>query len=139
MAPSRNPRRSSGPKGAARVQRAERVADRNGVERGGPRGPGELGRKDLEALEGERSRLALEAINHGHYDWDILNNTIYYSPLLRAAFRMREEQLLTPAESSSRIHPDDYPAYRDALVAHLKGETPRFASEYRYLDSSDQW
>ncbi|MBV8837404.1 MAG: PAS-domain containing protein, partial [Alphaproteobacteria bacterium] len=115
------------------------MADRNGVERGGARGPGEPGQKDLEALEGERSRLALAAINHGHYDWDILNNTIYYSPLLRAAFRMREDQLLTPEESSSRIHPDDYPAYRDALVAHLKGETPRFASEYRYLDSSDQW
>ena len=114
MAPSQKTGRTSGPKGAKRVQRAERVADRNGVERGGARGPSEI-----DALEGERSRLALEAINHGHYDWDIRNNTIYYSPLLRAAFRLREDQLLTPAESSSRIHPEDYPAYREALVAHL--------------------
>ena len=40
-----------------------------------------------------------------------------------------------PRSSTSRIHPDDLPAYRRALVAHLKGDTPRFVSEYRYLDN----
>jgi signal transduction histidine kinase/DNA-binding response OmpR family regulator len=123
--------RTTDPKGTGR---AKRVADREGVKRGGARTPSEK-----RALEEERSSLALEAINHGHYDWDILGDRVYYSPLLRAAFGMQDEQQLTPAESSSRIHPDDYPAYRDALVAHLKGQTPRFVSEYRYRDNREQW
>src|SRR5262249_27094216 len=92
-----------------------------------------------EALEEERARIALQSINHGHYDWDILKNTIYYSPSLRTAFGMTEEQTLTPEESTSRIHQDDLPAYRQALVRHLKGKTPRFVCEYRYLDNFGQW
>ena len=121
----------AGPKGA---QRAGRVAGRKGGQREKARKPGAP-----EALEEERARIALQSINHGHYDWDILAHTIYYSPSLRHAFGMTEEQMLTPEESTSRIHQDDLPAYRQALIAHLKGETPRFVSEYRYLDNFAQW
>jgi signal transduction histidine kinase/DNA-binding NarL/FixJ family response regulator len=130
MAPSKE----TGPKGA---KRATRAADRTGGK------PETAHKPDVPQVPGEqeeeRARLALVAINHGHYDWRILERTIYYSPLLRAAFGMRDDQMLTPEESTSRIHPDDLPAYRDALIAHLKGETPRFVSEYRYLDNFDQW
>jgi signal transduction histidine kinase/ActR/RegA family two-component response regulator/HPt (histidine-containing phosphotransfer) domain-containing protein len=90
-------------------------------------------------LDAQRDALALESINHGVYDWDIPSNTIYYSPRLRASFGMRDEQTLTPEESTSRVHPDDLPAYRAALIAHLKGDTPRFVIEYRYLDNNAQW
>ena len=41
--------------------------------------------------------------------------------------------MLTPEESGARIHPDDCRAYRKAIVDHLKGVTPRFSIEYRYL------
>src|ERR1043166_4842695 len=90
-------------------------------------------------LEEERYRLALESINHGHYDWEIDQRTIYYSENLRGIFGMEEGQLLTPEESTKRLHPDDHAHYRVALIAHLKGETPRFSCEYRYLDNHDQW
>ncbi|HKS64201.1 MAG TPA: PAS-domain containing protein, partial [Xanthobacteraceae bacterium] len=90
-------------------------------------------------LEEERYRLALESINHGHYDWEIDQRTIYYSENLRGIFGMEEGQLLTPEESTKRLHPDDHAHYRAALIAHLKGETPRFSIEYRYLDNHDQW
>jgi signal transduction histidine kinase/FixJ family two-component response regulator len=90
-------------------------------------------------LDLQRDALALESINHGTYDWDIPNHAIYYSPRLRAIFGMRDEQTLTPEESTSRVHPDDMPDYRAALVAHLRGDTPRFVIEYRYLDNRDQW
>src|ERR1044072_1053985 len=90
-------------------------------------------------LEEERYRLALESINHGHYDWEIDRNTIYYSETLRGIFGMEEGQLLTPEESTKRLHPDDHAPYREALIAHLRGETPRFSIEYRYLDNHDHW
>src|SRR4051812_43303781 len=87
----------------------------------------------MRAGDEERFALALESINHGVYDWDIVNNTVYYSPLLRAIFGMAEDQSLTPAESGGRIHPDDMERYRNSIVDHLKGATPHLLVEYRYL------
>ena len=87
----------------------------------------------------ERYALAMESINHGVYDWDIVNNTIYYSPTLRAIFGMEPDATLTPEESGGRVHADDLPQYRQALVAHLKGLTPRFVSEYRYQAGDGNW
>ncbi len=52
---------------------------------------------------------------------------------------MRDDQSLTPEESTDRIHADDLPAYRRALIAHLKGDSPRFVAEYRYLNNQGEW
>src|SRR5205085_2095601 len=87
----------------------------------------------------ERYALALESINPGVYDWDIVSHTIYYSPALRAIWGMPPDQVLTPEESTQRVHPDDLPQYRKALVDHLKGSTPRFSCEYRYVSSDGSW
>jgi len=87
----------------------------------------------------ERYALALESINHGVYDWDIVKGTVYYSPLLRSIFGMAEDQVLTPEESGGRIHPDDLDQYRKAIVDHLKGVTPHLLVEYRYLANDDTW
>src|SRR5258707_21019 len=72
-----------------------------------------------------RYEVGFESISHGFYDWDIANNTIYYSPSLRAIWGMPGDQVLTPEESTQRVHPDDLPHYRQVLVQHLKGVTPR--------------
>jgi PAS domain S-box-containing protein len=87
----------------------------------------------------ERYALAFESINHGVYDWDIVSHTIYYSPALRAIWGMPQDQVLTPEESTQRVHPDDLPQYRQALVDHLKGSTPRFMCEYRYESGDGSW
>jgi PAS domain S-box-containing protein len=87
----------------------------------------------------ERFALALESIHHGVYDWDIVNNTVYYSPLLRAIYGMEEGQNLTPEESGARVHPDDVAQYRKAITDHLKGVTPLMLCEYRYLTLENTW
>jgi PAS domain S-box-containing protein len=87
----------------------------------------------------ERFALALESIHHGVYDWDIVNNTVYYSPLLRAIYGMEEGQNLTPEESGARVHPDDVAQYRKAIIDHLKGVTPLMLCEYRYLTLENTW
>jgi PAS domain S-box-containing protein len=87
----------------------------------------------------ERFALALESIHHGVYDWDVVSNTVYYSPLLRTIFGMAEGQNLTPEESGARIHPDDLEQYRKAIVDHLKGVTPHLLCEYRYLANDNTW
>jgi len=87
----------------------------------------------------DRYARALESINHGVYDWDIVKGTVYYSPLLRSIFGMSDDMVLTPAESGNRIHRDDLEQYRKAVVDHLKGATPRLLVEYRYLANDNTW
>ena len=87
----------------------------------------------------ERYEVGFESISHGFYDWDIANHTIYYSPSLRAIWGMPQDQVLTPEESTQRVHPDDLPHYRAVLVGHLKGTTPRFVCEYRYESGDGSW
>jgi PAS domain S-box-containing protein len=89
----------------------------------------------------ERYEIGFESISHGFYDWDIANDTIYYSPSLRAIWGLTDDQVLTPEESTRRVHPDDLPHYHRTLVDHLKGVTPRFVCEYRYeaVDGSWRW
>ena len=93
----------------------------------------------VRAEDEERFALALESINHGVYDWDIVNNTVYYSPLLRAIYGMTDDQVLTPEESGQRIHPDDIEQYRKSIIDHLKGATPHLLIEYRYLTNENTW
>jgi PAS domain S-box-containing protein len=95
--------------------------------------------KTTKPTDEERYALALESINHGVYDWDIASHTVYYSPALRAIWGMAPDQILTPEESTQRVHPDDLPRYRQALVDHLKGSTPRFMCEYRYVSGDGSW
>ena len=91
------------------------------------------------AADEERYARALESINHGVYDWDIVKGTVYYSPLMRSIFGMSDDVVLTPQESGSRIHRDDLEQYRKAIIDHLKGLTPRLLVEYRYLANDNTW
>ena len=87
----------------------------------------------------ERYGLAMESINFAAYDWDIAANTVFYAPVLRVMLGLSASELATPDDWLSRIHPDDLPHYRRALVQHLKGETPRFECELRYRTGSGTW
>jgi len=87
----------------------------------------------------ERYELALESINEGIYDWNIEAREIYYSPLLQDMMGLSADELGTTQHWVDRIHPDDQPAYRRALIAHLKRVSPRLELEYRYRNGKGQW
>ena len=87
----------------------------------------------------ERYALAMESINYGLYDWNLEAGTIYYAPGLRILLGLSAEALSTPDDWGKRIHPSDYPTYRRRLVEHLKGETPRFNCDVRYLTEDGTW
>jgi PAS domain S-box-containing protein len=86
-----------------------------------------------------RYALALEAIGYGLYDWDIAADTIDCTPEMRSMLGLTADQLRTAEVWRSRIHPDDQPQYRTALVAHLKGESRRLECEYRYRAGDGSW
>ncbi|MDX1514002.1 MAG: sigma 54-interacting transcriptional regulator [Gammaproteobacteria bacterium] len=92
----------------------------------------------LKASE-ERYALASRAINEGIYDWNVETNEIYYSTRVKAVLGFEAEELRTVADWHARIHPDDLPAFKDAIRSHLKGETERFELDCRYRAKDGSW
>jgi PAS domain S-box-containing protein len=94
-----------------------------------------------EALRNSEQRYAtaMEAINEAVYDWDIATGDMYYSPRLYDLIALTPQELSTRQQWLDRVHPDDMPHYRAAIVAHLKGETERLEVEYRYRHADGAW
>ena len=84
--------------------------------------------------------LALWGTEIGLWDWDVvhdrltwINDWCEHSQL--AAFSGYGHEHLW----SSRIHPEDLPAYREALTRHVEGLTPPYSTEYRLRNRDNAW
>lgn len=86
-----------------------------------------------------RLALALEASELALWDWDLQSDQVHHSHL-RELFGIEPEQVremlrdLTP-----RLHPDDRPALRRALVEHMKGRSEDYHVEYRVRHADGHW
>lgn len=88
-----------------------------------------------------RYALAAKGANDGLWDWDLVNEEIYYSP------RWLEILGITPAEDCvftrncwlERIHPSDYAQVIAELGAHLIGLTEHFQNEHRFLHTDGEY
>jgi PAS domain S-box-containing protein len=94
-----------------------------------------------EALRNSEQRYAtaMQAINEAVYEWDIATGEMYYSSRLYDLIALTPQELSTRQQWLDRVHPDDMPNYRAAIVAHLKGETERLEVEYRYRHADGSW
>ncbi|HEX6295856.1 MAG TPA: GAF domain-containing protein, partial [Burkholderiales bacterium] len=81
----------------------------------------------------ERYALATSVAVEGIYEWDLEAGRFYLTERAKAFFSLSGEDL-TPAAWNSRIHGDDYPGYRRAIVEYFKGRSPRFEHEYRIAE-----
>ena len=93
----------------------------------------------MDTEDGERHRLALAAINLTVYDWNLETGEIDRPPLGHEVRRLQAEVVHTADGWANVVHPDDFEAHRAALLAHIKGETPRLDHEYRYLGTAGEW
>ncbi|WP_028008404.1 PAS domain-containing protein [Solimonas flava] len=86
---------------------------------------------------------ALDTHGQGLWDWDIPGNRVWSSPEYRATLGAEPDANgFTGFEDwAARLHPDDSNAVRNALDAHLRGESPAFFSEHRLrcADGSYRW
>jgi PAS domain S-box-containing protein len=99
----------------------------------------ELQSAKAEVIAAQRYALALEAINENLYDWDIVNDTVYFAPGLYKILGIAPGQMRSPKDWTDRVHPDDRPLFKYTLAEHLKGNTPRFSMELRYRDGAGNW
>jgi PAS domain S-box-containing protein/diguanylate cyclase (GGDEF)-like protein len=80
----------------------------------------------------ERYALAAKGANDGLWDWNLENNSIYYSSRWKDMLGYEEDEVgSAPDEWVNRIHRDDVDRFMDELKAHLDGRTATFRCEYR--------
>jgi PAS domain-containing protein len=99
-----------------------------------------LAEQRLQEVE-ERYEIAMAAIKESVYDYDVARDSIYYSDTMQRELALPPGTLKTPQDWRDRIHPDDMPGYRAAMIAHFKGESERLVCDYRYrgVDGSWRW
>ena len=86
-----------------------------------------------------RYAQALEAVNESIYDWNLVDDAVFFSLRVLALFGKTHDELRTPQDWRALIHPDDVAGYHAEIVAHFKGKTPRLVSEYRYRHGDGTW
>ncbi|MCC0175547.1 PAS domain S-box protein [Waterburya agarophytonicola K14] len=90
----------------------------------------------------ERLDLVLWGSKDGFWDWNILENQVFYSTRWKQMRGFAEEEIGNDVEEcTQRIHPDDVNTFTQALEDHIAQKTPTFAIEYRTLckDGSYIW
>ena len=87
----------------------------------------------------ERFALAVQGANDGLYDWDILNNTLYWSPRMKEMLGYADGELDVDFDTfETLLHPDDKEHTNAAIDAHLKDRVP-FDIEQRLLAKSGEY
>lgn len=97
--------------------------------------------EELKASE-ERYALAVGAANDGLWDWNLVDNSVYFSPRWKAALGYSDDEIgNTPGEWLDRVHEEDLARLEGDLKAHLDGLTPQFVNEHRvrHRDGSYRW
>ncbi|MDG1583349.1 EAL domain-containing protein [Pseudomonas sp. GOM6] len=86
-----------------------------------------------------RLALALEASELGLWDWNLQTDEVHHSQLERI-FGMRQDEVRgVLSHLRPRLHPDDVPLLRRALVEHLKGRSDGYCVEYRVRHADGRW
>ena len=88
----------------------------------------------------ERWQLAVSGSNEGGWDWNIVEDTIWYSPRWKNILGFADNELPDRREEwLARIHPDDQLQIATALKAHLRQQAEIFHCEYRLLHKDGSW
>ncbi|MGA7936974.1 MAG: EAL domain-containing protein, partial [Kovacikia sp.] len=90
----------------------------------------------------ERYSIAVQGAKDGLWDWNLKTNQVYFSPRWKSMLGWKDHEISNSMDEwFSRIHREDLETVKDQLIAHLKGLTTDFESEYRMLhrDGTYRW
>ena len=86
----------------------------------------------------ERHILALDAVGEWVFDWDAVNDDVYYSDGMYKSLNLARDQLRTAKDWQDRILPEDLEEYKRCFVRLLKGEADHFGVEYRFMGTDGE-
>ena len=90
----------------------------------------------------ERYALAARGANDGLWDWNLRDDTIYFSPRWKAMLGCSEAEIEDrPHAWFDRIHSSDRDTVKRRIAEHFRGQTPYFEAEARMLhkDGMFRW
>ncbi|MDF2440975.1 MAG: hypothetical protein JWN98_1959 [Abditibacteriota bacterium] len=96
---------------------------------------------DLRLAE-ERYILAVRGANDGLWDWDIVQDKMYFSPRWKEILGLGNDELGNSSQAwFQRIHPDDLEQVRAELATHLGDLSVHFQNEHRiqHKDGTYRW
>jgi diguanylate cyclase (GGDEF)-like protein/PAS domain S-box-containing protein len=81
----------------------------------------------------------LKASELGLWDWNLQTDEVHHTQI-QELFGLEPEQVTAILRHlKPRLHPDDLPALKRALVEHLKGRTEDYQIEYRVRHGDGHW
>ncbi len=87
-----------------------------------------------------RWKFAIEGIDDGLWDWDLVSNTCFFSPRWKTMIGHAEDEIGTsPDEWVRRVHPEDWNQVQATWQAHLDGTLPQHVVEYRLRHKDGSW
>ncbi|AYC34928.1 EAL domain-containing protein [Pseudomonas cavernae] len=87
----------------------------------------------------ERLAQAVEASQLGLWDWNLETDEVHHSQL-QAIFGIEQEDVKgVLSHLKPRLHPEDLPTLRRALVEHMKGRSDGYQIEYRVRHADGRW
>ncbi len=88
----------------------------------------------------ERMELAFRASRDGLWDWDIKNNTYYFSPRWKEMLGYRDDELENNLETwQALVHPDDIKAADKEIQRNLEGKTDTYEHKHRLRHKDGHW
>ena len=86
-----------------------------------------------------RWKFAVDGRGDGLWDWNLTDNSIYYSPQCKTLLGLDpSDPLDTLDDWKIRIHPDDRSKLDAAIQKHLAGQTPLLDCEHRIYGANQQ-
>ncbi|MDY0014125.1 MAG: EAL domain-containing protein [Rhodocyclaceae bacterium] len=90
----------------------------------------------------DRLRLAFQGTNEGLWDWDLRDNSVYFSPRWKEILGYADDELPNVfASFEDNLHPEDKARVFQAVDDYLAGRLPVYAPEFRmgHKDGSWRW
>ena len=88
----------------------------------------------------ERMELALLGNKDGLWDWNILEDSVYFSPRWKEMLGYREDELENNFSNwESNVHPEDLPDVMIRVEKSLEKKTEYFESTYRMKHKEGHW
>nr|WP_242473183.1 EAL domain-containing protein [Rhodoferax fermentans] len=85
-------------------------------------------------------RLALEGLQAGIWDWNVLTGEQYHSPRWEQQLGYSGHELDASYHAFiSRVHPEDLPALQTAMADYLEGRSSHYAIELRLRCKDGRW
>ena len=88
----------------------------------------------------ERFRLVSRATNDALWDWDFVNNIVWWGESFYVQFGyLRSDHLLDRGFWAEKIHPEDRAAVEDSIYAAINGHHTQWSREYRFLKKNGDY